>query len=60
MKRLLMLPWGLTVVGLVALWALAGDLRLWWGWRREDARAGRAAGAVLHPAVVRLPGPLGL
>jgi len=36
MKRLLVAPWGLALVGLFALSVLAHDLRLWWGWRRED------------------------
>ncbi len=39
MKRLLMFPFGLGAVGLLTLWVLAQDLRLWWAWRKEDKAA---------------------
>ena len=35
MKRILMFTWGLVTMGLLTLWALAQDLRMWRAWRRE-------------------------
>jgi hypothetical protein len=48
MKKILMFTWGLVATGLLTLWVLAHDLRMWWAWRRE----GNTARVVRHKRTV--------